>query len=185
MQIEMETKNTHRVIMLSGPPCVGKSKFVEWMLLQRPGLKIVSSDYFIEQEAIRQGKTYNDIFLSYISTATKLVNEEVQKQFELKRGFIWDQTNLTFEIRQRKLKVFVDDEWQLSGVFFVNADLELLKSRNNRPGKILPEKVLEDMFNKYEIADITMFDEEKIDDFSLFDDIYYVNSKTGNIVAHI
>ena len=78
------------VYVLVGVPGSGKSTWIRnqiWAL----GLTVVSTDAFVEQEAHRQGKTYNEVFDEYMPTAVKLMAEQVVQAREAGHDIIWEE----------------------------------------------------------------------------------------------
>ena len=64
------------VYMLVGVPASGKSTWVncqDWMM----GMAYINTDMYVEAEASRQGKSYSEVFESYMPTAVHLMANDV------------------------------------------------------------------------------------------------------------
>jgi predicted kinase len=137
--------------MLTGLPCSGKST---WIKNNAPNLYSVSSDMWIEAHAKAHGITYNEAFKdqSVVKNAMKSLNADVKRLVDEKTSFIWDQTNLRVKARQKKLKMIPND-YRKVAVVFPKIDLQLLYDfmGKNRPDKVIPWYVFEDMHQTYQI----------------------------------
>lgn len=142
-----------KLIMLCGVPTSGKSTFVNWYLnadTQRIfDTILVSSDYFIEQEAKRQALSYNDVFDSAVKNAVYMANRSVDFAISNRRDVLWDQTNLTPKDRARKL-LRIPSDYKKIAVYF-EIDRSQFEERNNqREGKIIPPPVIASMMQNYQ-----------------------------------
>jgi predicted kinase len=166
------------VYMLCGPVCSGKSTFAaeNSILFDRVVFAEWNTDSYIEELAASSGKTYNEIFKDTIKTAERALAEWQKDSMELGMNIIWDQTNLTLKTRIRKMMIFQDTNYYRVGVFFVNATKDLIMSRNNRPGKIIPEHVIDSMLRTYELPK---------PDLEPFDNIIEVDAVTGKVLAGV
>ena len=128
---------------LIGVPGSGKSTWIRnqiWAL----GLTVVSTDAFVEQEAQRWGKTYNEVFEDYMPRAVELMAEQVVFAREHGHTLIWDQTSTTVKSRARKFNMLPD--YEHIAVVFRTPDLSELSIRlKNRPGKDIPQYVIDNM----------------------------------------
>jgi predicted kinase len=132
-----------KVYMLVGVPGSGKSTWIKNQTWP-DNTVVVSSDRFIDDEAVRQGKTYSDIFDDYIKVATRLMDNQVLIAKANNCDIIWDQTNLTAKSRKAKLAKL--EGYEKIAVFFRTPEPEVLAWRlENRPGKTIPWKVITDM----------------------------------------
>lgn len=139
-----------KVFILSGCPTAGKSTYINGTLLvEYPDAVVISTDNYIEEVAIREGKTYDEVFDDNIKAATKALNETVNSAIRDRKNIIWDQTNLTAKVRGKKVSRF-PKSYNKTLVHF-DSDLETALVRNgNRPGKVIPEHMLRNMHNTYE-----------------------------------
>lgn len=140
----------NKCYQLIGVPGSGKSTWIKqqtWAL----GLSVVSSDFFIEQEAERQGKTYTEVFKDYIPISTKLaINQALICQAN-KLDFIWDQTNTTVASRKKKFELLLPSQYEhIAVVFKVPEPAELARRLASRPGKEIPADVMENMIKNFE-----------------------------------
>jgi len=138
-----------RVYMLIGVPGSGKST---WTASQ-PWTKdcaIVSSDRYIDEEAERQGKTYNEVFADYIKVATKLMENHVLVAQANGRDIVWDQTNTSARSRKAKLAPLTNYE-KVAVVFKTPQAEELNRRLQSRPGKVIPAHVMEKMIASFEL----------------------------------
>ncbi len=138
------------LIMLCGIPTSGKSTYVNELLLDYPDATVLSTDNYIERVARESGKTYNDVFESSIKKA----GDHLYRQLYSARGegkvVIWDQTNLTSKVREKKLKHFPLSCIKKCFYFEISLD-EALERNERREGKFIPKSVLKRMHSQFEI----------------------------------
>ena len=136
-----------RLIMLCGIPTSGKSSYVRQGQDETPhldGFVVLSTDAYIEREAQRQGRTYNKAFDELIGDATESMENSLRLALRDELSIIWDQTNLTPKIRRRKLAK-IPSRYEKTAVWF-DLPLEVALRRNKtRPGKFIPEDIIESM----------------------------------------
>ena len=135
---------------LIGVPGAGKSTWVksqEWAV----DCNIISTDYWVEEEAKRVGKTYSEIFTDYMPTAVELMAKEVVAAREAGRDVIWDQTSTTVKSRARKFNMLPDYE-HIAVVFRTPEHNELVRRLSSRweDGKIVPDHVVASMIASWE-----------------------------------
>ena len=128
---------------LVGVPGSGKSTWVQNQMWANDCV-IVSTDEFVEQYAQSQGKTYNEVFKSYMSTAVKLMTEQVVEARAAGRDIIWDQTSTSIASRRRKFNMLPDYR-HVAVVFKTPHSDELNRRLPSRPGKNIPITVVEQM----------------------------------------
>jgi predicted kinase len=134
---------------LVGVPGSGKSTWVsnqDWAL----GLTVVSTDNFVEDYAKAQGKTYSEVFDEYMSTAVDLMTKVVVHAREHGHDIIWDQTSTTVKSRRRKFRMLPDYE-HIAVVFETPSRIELRRRLDSRPGKEIPNAVVEGMIMSFEM----------------------------------
>lgn len=135
------------VYMLVGVPASGKST---WAKQNHSGALIASSDDYIEQQAKKMGTTYSDVFDTYIKAANNHAIATARKAFSDNIDLIWDQTNLTKNGRKNKLKM-VPHSYKKVAVFFPTPHEDVLKKRlASRPGKNIPDYVVNSMIKTIE-----------------------------------
>lgn len=139
--------------MLIGVPGSGKTYWAGNNLV-RGTYYLLSTDAYIELEAQRVFKTYNDIFQSHIKIATERMNAFAESVFvdgfDDGRDIIWDQTNLTVKSRKAKLSM-VPAKFKKVAVYFKTPNAEEHERRlKSRPGKTIPHNVLNNMIKSIE-----------------------------------
>lgn len=135
--------------MLVGVPGSGKSTWVSnqnWT----GDCTVVSSDRFIDDEAARLGKTYNDIFNDYVKIATKLMENHVAVAQANNLNIIWDQTNVSAKSRAKKLAMLPNYE-KIAVVFKTPDEAELTRRLASRPGKSIPDIAMRSMIDNFEM----------------------------------
>ena len=134
---------------LIGVPGSGKSTWVKnqiWAL----GLTVISTDNFVEAYANQQGRTYSEVFKDYMPTAIDLMIQQVAFAQQHGHTVIWDQTSTTVASRRKKFRMLPD--YQHIAVVFKTPDPEELSRRlASRPGKIIPEEIVQDMIDRFEM----------------------------------
>ena len=134
---------------LIGVPGSGKSTWIKnqiWAL----GLSVVSTDNFVEAYANQQGRTYSEVFKDYMPTAIDLMIQQVAYAQQHGHTVIWDQTSTTSASRRKKFRMLPD--YQHIAVVFKTPDPEELSRRlASRPGKIIPEEIVQDMIDRFEM----------------------------------
>jgi len=109
----------------------------------------ISTDKFVEQYARRAKKTYNEVFESYMPRAVDRMCKAVTKAREAGRDIIWDQTSTTVPSRARKFRMLPG--YKMVAVIFPTPNSDELRRRlSSRPGKEIPDHVLEKMLADWE-----------------------------------
>ena len=137
-----------KLYMLIGVPGSGKSTWVAGQPWSKD-CSVVSSDRYIDEEAERLGKTYNEIFKDYVGIATRLMDNHVLVAQANGKDIIWDQTNTSAKSRKAKLAKLPD--YEKIAVFFKTPPVEELTKRlASRPGKNIPWDVMTSMIKNLE-----------------------------------
>lgn len=132
---------------LIGVPGAGKSTWIDQQDWARDCV-VVSTDGYVELEAERQGLTYSEVFDDYMPTAVKLMAQAVVNARENGRDIIWDQTSTTEKSRRKKFAMLPDYE-HIAVVFATPEPLELAIRLKNRPGKHIPQHVVNSMIEGF------------------------------------
>lgn len=133
------------VYVLVGVPGAGKSTWIrnqDWA----QDCAVVSTDAFVDQEAKRQGKTYNEVFKDYMPTAVKLMADQVVQAREAGQDIIWDQTSTTVASRKKKFNM-LPNYHAVAVVFPTPEPAELERRLAGRPGKNIPWAVMQGMIS--------------------------------------
>jgi predicted kinase len=134
---------------LIGVPGSGKTTWAEsqdWAHL----CVHISTDNWIEVFAKELGKTYSEIFNDFMPAAVKAMAAQVELAAASGRDVIWDQTSTTVASRKRKFDMLPDYE-HIAVVFQTPSRIELKKRLDSRPGKTIPDSVLEGMLASFQI----------------------------------
>lgn len=138
-----------RCYQLVGVPGSGKSTWVNnqhWTMT----CAYVSTDKWVEIYAKEVGRTYSEVFKDFMPTAIGLMAEQVVTAREMNRDIVWDQTSTTVKSRARKFRMLPDYE-HIAVVFKTPEHKELMRRLMSRPGKVIPEDVVFDMINNFEM----------------------------------
>ena len=133
---------------LVGVPGSGKSTWAEaqdWAHV----CAHISTDKWVEIYAREVGKTYSEVFTSFMPTAVDLMAKEVVVARDLGRDIIWDQTSTTAKSRLKKFQMLPDYE-HIAVVFKTPEHGELMRRLFSRPGKEIPEHVIASMIESWE-----------------------------------
>lgn len=143
------TEKIPKVYVLVGVPGSGKSTWIneqEWA----SECAYVSTDVWVELEAQRLGKTYSEIFTDYMPKAVNLMSAQVVDAREQGRDIIWDQTSTTIASRKRKFNM-LPNYYHIAVVFESPSRIELKRRLESRPGKEIPDVVVEGMLASFEM----------------------------------
>lgn len=110
----------------------------------------ISTDKHVDAYAEAHGKTYSEVFNDYMPTAVENMIEEVERAREAGVDIIWDQTNTTVARRAKKFRMLPNYE-HIAVVFETPNRIELKQRLASRPGKIIPEVVVEGMLASFEM----------------------------------
>lgn len=138
-----------KVYVLVGVPGSGKSTWVsnqDWAKT----CAYISTDRIIERYAANVKRTYSEVFGLFMPRAVELMTKQVAKARSKGLDIIWDQTSTTVESRKRKFRML--PEYEAIAVVFNTPDAqELARRLSNRPGKIIPDEVVNDMVKNFTI----------------------------------
>lgn len=138
-----------KLYVLVGVPAAGKST---WIVNQEWSKKcsVISTDYWVEEEAAHQGKTYSEVFEEYMPRAIALMTRNVISCREMRNDIIWDQTSTTVASRKKKIKM-LPDYYAIAVVFKTPTTSELMRRLASRPGKTIPWNVVSGMINSFQM----------------------------------
>jgi len=137
-----------KLYVLIGVPGSGKSTWAanqEWAT----DCAYVSTDKFVDAYAHTAGKTYTEVFKEAMPRAVELMAMEVLLAREQGKDIIWDQTSTTVSSRTKKFRM-LPDYYTIAVVFPTPEADELTRRLASRPGKIIPQEVIEAMIENWE-----------------------------------
>lgn len=132
---------------LIGVPGAGKSTWIknqDWM----KDIPVVSTDNFVEAYAKEQGKTYNEVFKEYMPIAVRLMANQALVCQANNLDVIWDQTSVSVSSRKKKFNTLPKYE-HIAIVFATPDQEELAKRLASRPGKNIPDEVMQSMIKTF------------------------------------
>ncbi len=133
---------------LIGVPAAGKSTWIsnqDWA----KDMPVVCTDSFVEAYAKEQGKTYSEVFDDYMPIAVKLMVNQAKICEANNLDLIWDQTSTTVASRARKFNTLPRYE-HIAIVFRTPNREELDRRLANRPGKVIPQYVVDQMIDGWQ-----------------------------------
>lgn len=171
--------NRPTAIILVGMPASGKSTMrakLKSVMGKENRVFVYSLDDIIEAEAKEIGKTYHDTFMEVVSTAETIMTQGMYREIDDGTDIIVDTTNLTREIRAKRISV-LGNTHSVKCICFVpprnDAEMQvLLKRLRGRTDKVIPTERLVEMADSYQKPG----DDEGFSEIAYFD----IN---GNIIA--
>lgn len=148
---------------LVGVPASGKSTWVSnqnWI----SDFVIVSTDSYVDKFARRMNQTYSQVFDKVMPRAVRLMSRKVNLAKRQGKDIIWDQTSTTVGSRKKKFRMLPEYD-HIAVVFSTPNMLELQKRLNSRPGKNIPDHVIQNMIKNFDMPS----------DSEGFVEIWYVN----------
>lgn len=144
------------LFMMIGLPGCGKSTFIQNMnafgeLNSGQLSTILSTDDYIETIANKTGKTYNQVFSKEImGEAEQALTNRLNDAIKYQDNIIWDQTNLTRKTRAAKLARIPFNYKKIAIYVYAGNHREHEKRLASRPGKVIPERVINSMISSFE-----------------------------------
>jgi predicted kinase len=137
-----------RCYQLIGVPGSGKSTWIaqqEWA----KDCSIVSTDHWIEVFARELGRTYSEVFDLFMPAAVRAMSAQVALAEQQGRDIVWDQTSVSVASRAKKFAALPNYE-HVAVVFATPEPAELARRLAQRPGKTIPDSVMQNMINSFE-----------------------------------
>ena len=138
--------------LLVGFPGAGKSTFRKHLMRTHP-LKnwvVVSADDYVDEQAKLLRKTYSEIFNEHRDASHAHALNQFRLAIKTRRSVIIDNTNLT-KADRRKFMSEMPSTYRTTCVILREPNEDELKRRlSSRPGKTIPQDVLEAMRKKFE-----------------------------------
>ncbi len=135
--------------ILVGVPASGKST---WLQEHIPMANVMSTDIVIENVAKSYGMTYNEGFKDLISFADKVMWRHITLAHMRQEDYVIDRTNLTAKSRAKFIQKLKLHRYEIECVVFPTPEPEEWKRRlDSRPGKTIPQEVLDRMVDSYEM----------------------------------
>lgn len=147
--------NQQIVTLLIGPPCIGKSTYLESQIELYDC--IISSDNIVYEICKSTGITYSDFFeLDFNHSIRKKHRKLFSMDIENSKKFtsiVWDLTNLNRANRKKAMSNYPEADFNAIEFSFYGLEnklIELNRERGFLTGKVVPENVLTRMFKQYE-----------------------------------
>lgn len=143
------------IYILVGPPASGKTTWIQKAF--QGEVFTVSTDDIIQEIADDDDLTYDEAFAKYIKAAEQIMWEDfdhfVAGEYD---PIVVDRTNMSVKSRRRffeRLRNFhKGHEYKLHAVVFPKPEDEEYKVRlNSRPGKTIPEAVVNSMLASFQM----------------------------------
>jgi predicted kinase len=138
-----------KVYVLVGVPGSGKSTWIAQQDWARD-CSIVSTDRWIEMFARELGRTYSEVFDLFMPAAVRAMSAQVALAQQQGRDIVWDQTSVSVASRAKKFASLPNYE-HVAVVFATPEPAELTRRLAQRPGKVIPESVVQHMINTFEL----------------------------------
>ena len=162
----MMTYHPIKLMILSGLPCSGKSRWTDAFIKDNPDKKVhvFSTDAIIEEEAQKLDTTYNEVFSKVIRDAERIAVRRLHSALISDHidVVIFDQTNLSLNKRNKIITTFIPQQinnYSLEYHCFLPPETEreeeiwkaMQKHRADNEGKYINEDVLDSMARSYQI----------------------------------
>jgi predicted kinase len=143
------------LLMLVGMPASGKTTYIKNEMSSffngsSRRTVVISTDNWIENYGADRMKTYNEVFAEAIKPATLAMELEARNAISGECHIIWDQTNLTVKGRAVKLAKIPKIYFKRAVVLSASTEEEWRERLEGRPGKNIPEHILDSMRKSYQ-----------------------------------
>lgn len=146
--------------MLIGLPGSGKSTFRSSYLRAYPDHVVASSDDFIDDKALSEGRSYSDAFHQHVKTADTHCFQVFEQTLKTGGNVIVDRTNMSRKSRRRFLDRAPPGCVKIAYLFEVEASelTRRLAVRAEQTGKHIPESVITSMRESFAMPSPDEFD---------------------------
>jgi predicted kinase len=141
--------NSPVAYILVGVPGSGKSTWIANQMFDWNKTVVASTDNYVDQEARRQGKTYNDVWQNSMPDAVRHMASTVVDAVRDGLDIVWDQTSTAVPARAKKLRMLPKNYRKIAVVFPTPDDKELARRLASRPGKNIPDAVMKQMISGF------------------------------------
>jgi len=141
-----------KVTLLVGVPASGKSTYVDNTIYNNPDANswVVSTDIIIQEICDIHGITYNEGFADLIKFAEKIFFSDIEKAIDRKIDVVIDRTNLTVKGRRKFINMFKPAGYEIEAIVFpIPEQNEWERRLTSRPGKTIPDHVIQGMVSSY------------------------------------
>ena len=130
-------------ILMSGLPAAGKDT---WIAQHLAGVPVVSLDRLRSELGIAHGKPQGQV--------VQLARERAREHLREARDFVWNATNLTRQTRGSLIQLFADYGARVR-IVHLEAPADHLSTRNRARDDVVPQAVIENMLERWEMPDLT------------------------------
>lgn len=145
-------------IVLVGLPGSGKSTYLNTILdYMADNTFVYSTDQYISDFAVLHEKSYDEVFQEMVGEAHEVMNELVVDARDSNLPIVWDQTNLNSG-KRKKIISLLGQNYDVSCYYFDifgNNTKEWRERLQNRPGKTIPESVINSMIDKFDVPKLS------------------------------
>ena len=131
------------VVLISGLPGTGKDTYIKDKF---PNLPVVSLDALRVKMGISPVESQNTV----VAAARELAKDYLR----IKQSFVWNATNISAELREKQIRLFMDYNATVRVIFLETSWEENLR-RNQSRKAIVPNNVIEKLLEKLVIPDLS------------------------------
>ncbi len=145
---------TKKIYMMVGLPGSGKSTYIQnldnWNNNDMLFARVVSTDHIIETVANQAGMTYDEGFKLLIKFADVVFKKNIDEIISNNESFVIDRTNLTVKGRKQFIDLAKANGYEIHALVMPEIGHDEWQSRlSGRPGKTIPDTILESMVENY------------------------------------
>ena len=131
------------VVLMSGFPGSGKDHYVAESF---PGWPVVSLDRVREDLDVDPADDQGGV--------VQEAREEARAHLRAGRSFVWNATNISKRLRARCIRLFADYGAKIR-IVYVEVPEETLRAQNRSRKAVVPDRVLDDLIDRWEVPDRT------------------------------
>lgn len=135
--------------ILVGPPGAGKSTWLDLNWGDTVKGKVASSDKIIDTVASMYGYSYNEAFQELIKFADRVFWDRLATWSKTGSDIVIDRTNMSAKGRSRYFDLLGREGYVFDAVVFPTPDKEEWTRRLDRPGKSIPQNVIQSMLASF------------------------------------